>query len=159
MKDLITDASTLFVPASSLETKIGDYFSIDFPRTADQRVYHLGIRAGEVANRIVSYQCGVPANLKQDISIYTSYLSQITVGSPSRADRIANFLDASPKPFRLTTERGFMTITGRYRGVPISVISIGMGSSMADFFVREVRECLSGDMVVVRSMPISHNTS
>ena len=24
---------------------------------------------------------------------------------------------------------------------------------MADFFVREVRECLSGDMVVVRSMP------
>ena len=28
-------------------------FDLDFPRTADQRVYHLGIRAGEVANRIV----------------------------------------------------------------------------------------------------------
>jgi uridine phosphorylase len=26
----------------------------DFPRTADQRVYHLGLRPGEVANRIVS---------------------------------------------------------------------------------------------------------
>lgn len=30
----------------------------DLPRTADQRVYHLGIRAGEVANRIVSCQLG-----------------------------------------------------------------------------------------------------
>lgn len=26
----------------------------DFPRTADGRVYHLGLRHGEVANRIVS---------------------------------------------------------------------------------------------------------
>lgn len=33
MKDLIVDAN--------------------FPRTEDNRVYHLGIRAGEVANRIV----------------------------------------------------------------------------------------------------------
>ncbi|KAI0697461.1 purine and uridine phosphorylase [Cytidiella melzeri] len=98
----------------------------NFPRTADQRVYHLGIKAGEVANRIV------------------------TVGAPTRADRIASYLDASPKPFRLTTERGFTTITGRYKGVPISIISIGMGSSMVDFFIREVRECLSGDMFVVR---------
>ncbi len=30
-------------------------FLTDFPRTADQRVYHLGIKSGEVANRIVSY--------------------------------------------------------------------------------------------------------
>ena len=77
------------------------------------------------------------------------------MGSPSRADRIARLFDASPKPFRLATERGFMTITGRYHGVPISIVSIGMGSPNADFFVREVRECLSGDMVVVRSLPVS----
>ncbi|KAI0344336.1 purine and uridine phosphorylase, partial [Trametopsis cervina] len=106
MKDAMTDAN--------------------FPRTADQRVYHLGVRAGEVANRI------------------------LTVGAPGRADRIASYLDASPKPFRLTTERGFTTITGRYKGVPISIISIGMGNSMVDFFIREVRECLNGDMIVVR---------
>ena len=30
-------------------------FLTDFPRTADQRVYHLGIKSGEVANRIVSF--------------------------------------------------------------------------------------------------------
>ncbi|EKM60253.1 uncharacterized protein PHACADRAFT_155437 [Phanerochaete carnosa HHB-10118-sp] len=96
----------------------------NFPRTLDQRVYHLGIRAGEVANRI------------------------ITVGSPSRAKRIAGLLDASP--WHLTTERGFLIFTGRYQGIPLSIVSIGMGNSMADFFMREVRECLSGDMVVVR---------
>ncbi|OSD05554.1 purine and uridine phosphorylase [Trametes coccinea BRFM310] len=98
----------------------------NFPRTLDQRVYHLGLRAGEVANRI------------------------ITLGAPSRAHGIASYLDPTPTPFTLTSERGFTTITGRYKGVPVSIISIGMGYPNADFFVREVRECLNGDMVVVR---------
>ena len=31
--------------------------SPDFPRTADLRVYHLGLKAGEVANRIVRARC------------------------------------------------------------------------------------------------------
>ncbi|KAF8067045.1 nucleoside phosphorylase domain-containing protein [Lyophyllum atratum] len=92
----------------------------------DQRVYHLGLRPGEVANRI------------------------ITVGSPSRARAIAAFLDKNPEPFVLSSERGFLTITGRYKNAPISIISIGMGSPNMDFFIREVRECLSGDMCVVR---------
>jgi len=106
MKDTITDAN--------------------FPRTGDGRVYHLGLRAGEVANRI------------------------ITVGSPSRALAIASCLDALPKPFTLISERGFHTFTGRYKGVPISIVSIGMGGPNMDFFVREVRESLRGDMVVIR---------
>jgi len=45
-----------------------------------------------------------------------------------------------------------MTITGRFKGVPISIVSTGMGFPNTDFFVREVRECLSGDMLVVRSV-------
>ncbi|GBE78783.1 purine and uridine phosphorylase [Sparassis crispa] len=107
MKDLIVDAN--------------------FPRTLDHRVYHLGIKAGEVANRIV------------------------TVGAPSRANAVAAYLDSSPKPFVLSSERGFTTITGRYKGVPVSIVSIGMGHPNADFFMREVRECLIGDMLVVRN--------
>ena len=43
-----------------------------------------------------------------------------------------------------------MTITGRYNGVPISIVSIGMGSPNVDFFIREVRAVLDGDMVVIR---------
>lgn len=121
-------------------------FTQTSPRTADQRVYHLGIKAGEVANRIVS----ALILSRSTANASRSVIVQLTVGSPTRADRIAAYLDASPQPFRLTTERGFTTITGRYKGVPISIISIGMGNSMVDFFIREVRECLSGDMLVVR---------
>ncbi|KAF8961180.1 nucleoside phosphorylase domain-containing protein [Flammula alnicola] len=106
MKDTLTDAN--------------------FPRTADQRVYHLGVRPGEVANRIV------------------------TVGSPSRANTVAGLLDAQPKPFVLSSERGFLTITGRYKGTPISIISIGMGNPNMDFFVREIRESVSGDLAIIR---------
>lgn len=76
----------------------------------------------------------------------------MTVGSASRARSIASFLDATPKPFSLSSERGFITITGRYKAVPVSIISIGMGSPNVDFFIREVRESLSGDMVVIRSV-------
>lgn len=77
-------------------------------------------------------------------------LDQVTVGTFSRAERIAIYLDASPKPFSLYSERGFLTITGRYRGTPVSVVSIGMGGPNVDFFIREVRECLQGDMLVIR---------
>lgn len=72
------------------------------------------------------------------------------MGSPSRARGIAAVLDASPQLFTLSSERGFTTITGRYKGVPVSIVSIGMGYPNADFFMREVRECLAGDMVVIR---------
>lgn len=37
-----------------------------------------------------------------------------------------------------------------YSGVPISIVAIGMGAPNADFFVREARECIIGDMVIVR---------
>ncbi|KAE9386649.1 purine and uridine phosphorylase [Gymnopus androsaceus JB14] len=106
MKDQLTDAN--------------------FPRTADNRVYHLGLKPGEIANRIV------------------------TVGSPSRALTIATHLDETPKKFRLESERGFQTITGRYKGIPISIVSIGMGAPNMDFFVRETRESITGDMAIVR---------
>ncbi|KAJ3574597.1 hypothetical protein NP233_g1667 [Leucocoprinus birnbaumii] len=76
--------------------------------------------------------------------------SEITVGSPSRARTIAGFLDQNPQPFELFSERGFLTITGRYSGTPVSIVSIGMGNPNMDFFVREARECLKGDMVVIR---------
>ena len=76
---------------------------------------------------------------------------QVTVGAPSRAQTIGSLFDANPKPYVLSSERGFLTITGRYKGVPVSVISIGMGSPNMDFFVRETRESVTGDMVIIRS--------
>lgn len=145
MKDLIVDASKNKNIKHPIEYSSYLIFIVaDFPRTLDARVYHLGIRAGEVANRIVDrVHCS-----------FRSFLTalQVTVGAPSRARGIASYLDATPKPFVLNSERGFTTITGRYNGIPVSIVSIGMGYPNADFFMREVRECLSGDMIVVRSV-------
>jgi uridine phosphorylase len=103
---------------------------------------------------------------------------EITVGDPARARTIAKYLDkhealklsgtvrgneqttvnpttgeakaADPGLFALHSERGFLTMTGKYKGVPVSIISIGMGFPNMDFFVRECRELLEGEMVVVR---------
>lgn len=57
-------------------------------------------------------------------------LCQLTVGDPHRAERVAKFLDATPNGgelFKLRSERGFLTITGTYKGTPISIVAIGMG--------------------------------
>ena len=89
----------------------------------------------------------------------TYHWLQLTLGAPSRAHGVASLLDPTPTPFTLASERGFLTITGRYKGVPVSIVAIGMGYPNADFFVREVRECLNGDMVVVRLAPFPHLSS
>jgi uridine phosphorylase len=89
------------------------------------------------------------------VHIIDDEFSKVTVGSPSRARVLASLLDDPPKPFELYSERGFLIMTGRYHGTPVSIISIGMGYPNMDFFVREVRECLLGDMAVVRSFRVS----
>ncbi|GBB94773.1 hypothetical protein RclHR1_02410019 [Rhizophagus clarus] len=90
------------------------------------RVYHLEVKRGEVANRI------------------------ITVGEHSRAEEFAQCLDKDAPVFRLISKRGFLTITGKYKGVPISIVGIGMGLPMMDFFVREVRSIVDGQLAIIR---------
>lgn len=72
--------------------------------------------SGEVANRIV------------------------TAGDPARVRRFAAFLDESPKPFELVSARGFVTITGRYKGVPVSLCAIGMGEYPCSYLREEIDE-------------------
>jgi len=98
----------------------------NFPFTTERRTYHVALKHGEVANRI------------------------LTVGDHIRARRIASFLDPTPKVFEFTSQRGFTTFTGCYSGVPVSIIAIGMGYPMMDFFVREVRAVVRGELVIIR---------
>jgi len=148
MKDTLTDASMslIFLRIQDSRDRSGFTMFADFPRTADLRVYHLGVAPGEVANRIVRNNF----HLIHKYRVPMYLIIQVTVGSPSRANTVASFLDSQPKPFILSSERGFLTITGRYKGTPISIISIGMGSPNMDFFVREIRESVSGDLAIVR---------
>lgn len=76
----------------------------NFPRDEEERVYHLALKKGEIANRI------------------------LTVGDPERARKIATFLDSESDTghaiFEKQSQRGFLTITGRYQGVPVSIVSM-----------------------------------
>jgi len=100
------------------------------PRSGDPpRVLHLGLTDGEIANRVV------------------------VVGHHSRADLLSGFLTPEKEGagvFKLASDRGFLAYTGRYNGERLSVVSIGMGLSMMDFFVREARAIVKGTMAIVR---------
>ncbi len=50
----------------------------------------------------------------------------ITVGALSRAQVVARHLDGGTGTFSHGSSRGFHTITGTYKGVPVSIVSIGM---------------------------------
>ncbi|SJX63747.1 related to Purine-nucleoside phosphorylase [Sporisorium reilianum f. sp. reilianum] len=98
----------------------------NFPQDAQGRTYHVATKAGQVANRI------------------------ITVGDQVRAHRIAASFDGGAPLFSFNSQRNFLTLTGTFRGVPISVVAIGMGFSVVDFFVRECRAVVQGEMIIVR---------
>ncbi|KAG9060932.1 hypothetical protein KI688_007890 [Linnemannia hyalina] len=108
----------------------------NFPMDAEGRTYHVGVKRGELANRI------------------------ITVGDPARAIVLSRTLDGvdpsapvksiSANLFSHASHRGFLTITGRYKGTPVSIVAIGMGVSMMDFFVRECRAVVDGPMTIIR---------
>lgn len=52
--------------------------------------------------------------------------------------------------FEFNSQRNFLTLTGTFEGVPISVVAIGMGFAVVDFFVRECRAVVQGEMIIVR---------
>lgn len=50
----------------------------------------------------------------------------LTVGAAARARLISQFLDMEPAPVTISSSRGFETITGYFKGVHVSIVSIGM---------------------------------
>jgi len=75
----------------------------------------------------------------------------ITVGAVDRAQKIAALFDSGVFS-QIMSSRGFTTYNGTYKGVPVSVVAIGMGLSMMDFFVRESRAVVESGlkMAIVR---------
>jgi len=98
----------------------------NFPLDAEGRTYHVGTRPGEVANRILS------------------------VGPEGRARMLASMMDGGGPAFEHASSRGFVTLTGTFEGVPVSVVATGMGTAMIDFVVRECRAVVAGDMAFLR---------
>ncbi|GAB4817801.1 hypothetical protein N2152v2_004847 [Parachlorella kessleri] len=106
-----------------------NYRNANFPVDEEGRTYHLGTKKGEVANRILS------------------------VGSEKRALMLSEYLEppAPGRPlFVYESGRGFLTISGSYRGVPVSICSTLMGTPNMDFVVRENRAVVDGQMAFIR---------
>jgi uridine phosphorylase len=78
--------------------------------------YHIGLAPGEVAEYIM------------------------LVGDPFRAAMVAELLDRIELERR---QREFVTYTGSYQGVPLSVSAIGMGAGNAEIAVIELCQCTS----------------
>ncbi|KAF4034005.1 Phosphorylase superfamily [Phytophthora infestans] len=95
------------------------------PRRSDGTVLHLGVKAGQVANRVVS------------------------VGSLERAKLLAQLLDDAQFE-TIESARGFKTFTGKMKGVQVSIVATGMGVPNMDFVVRETRAIVEGPMNIIR---------
>jgi uridine phosphorylase len=74
----------------------------------------------------------------------------ITVGSLGRLERMLKHFDEDKEVKRFESSRGFTTVTGTFNGVPLSIVSIGMGTPNMDFFVRETRLVIDGPAAMVR---------
>eukprot|EP00744_Colponema_vietnamica_P006165 GILI01008968.1.p1 GENE.GILI01008968.1~~GILI01008968.1.p1 ORF type:complete len:290 (+),score=52.61 GILI01008968.1:68-937(+) len=97
----------------------------NFPTDDEGRVMHVAVKAGDVAPRI------------------------LTVGDVGRAQRLSLLLDAGSVS-TVTSKRGFVTHTGTFDGVPVSIIATGMGLPMIDLMLRETRAVCEGPMAVIR---------
>jgi len=111
-------------PVTAVTT--GDLSDANFPTDAEGRVYHVGLKFGELANRV------------------------LIMGDPERAKRISGLLDQDKKIFCRATTRGFTTYTGFYKGIPMSIMAIGMGTPMVDFVYRECRHVTKGPLAFLR---------
>eukprot|EP00792_Barthelona_sp_PAP020_P005069 TRINITY_DN2479_c0_g1_i1.p1 TRINITY_DN2479_c0_g1~~TRINITY_DN2479_c0_g1_i1.p1 ORF type:complete len:292 (+),score=98.68 TRINITY_DN2479_c0_g1_i1:176-1051(+) len=109
-----------------------EFGSANFPTTEDGKVYHLGIKKGDVNNLIV------------------------TCGDISRAKYLSTLLDESTNPndelklIEIQSERLFYFVNGHYKGVPITIGASLMGYPNMDFFIRELRAVVEGPMALIR---------
>ena len=86
---------------------------------ANDRVYHLGLPSQVLAPNL------------------------ILVGDPQRAYRVAEKFDTINEEFR---NREYLTICGRYRGIPCSVIGTGIGTDNVEIAIVEAYGLLCLDL-------------
>jgi uridine phosphorylase len=117
--------SVLTLAVTSFSAFAGnDQTDANFPKDSEGRTYHLELKEGDVANRI------------------------LVVGDPERAAIISKLLD----DVKLTrnSPRGFITYNGTLGGKKITVMAMGMGMPMMDFAVREMRAITKGPLAIIR---------
>eukprot|EP01080_Neovahlkampfia_damariscottae_P008384 gene8384-209_t len=106
--------------------KSGQIFGSEFPKTEEGKTYHVMVKKGEVANRV------------------------ICVGDLARAKKFSLNFDDQTKVFENLSTRGYLTLTGTYKNVPVSIVGVGMGVPMIDMAIRELSAVVDGKMAFIR---------
>jgi len=88
----------------------------DLPRNAQGRCYHLNCGPGDLAPYI------------------------LTCGDPARVRKIARYFD---QVFVRRHNREFLTYTGVYHGIPLSVMATGIGPDNTAIAIIEAAQCVS----------------
>lgn len=97
--------------------KGGDFQSAEVVKTGEGRQYHLQTAPGDVAPFI------------------------LLCGDPDRAERTAKYFDEVKCENRY---REYVTITGTFQGVPVSVCGTGIGADNTEIAVIELSQCIDG---------------
>lgn len=92
----------------------------------NNRVYHLGLGKGDLAPNI------------------------FLVGDPSRCYKVAAHFDQVNQEI---TNREYVTLTGTYRGVPMSVIGTGIGTDNVEIALVEIYTLLEFDFQTKQKLP------
>lgn len=87
--------------------------SAEIIKDTEGRQYHIGLKEGDVAPYIL--MCGDPARVK----------------------KVASFFDQASEPI---CHREYVTVTGRYKNVPVSVMATGMGCDNTEIAVVELSQ-------------------
>lgn len=97
---------------------------------------HLGVRSGQIANRILSVS---------DNNRAARLATALFDGHECRLQSLKDNLHQ-----KVTSNRGVNTHAGTYMGTPVSIVSCGLGMATTEFMVREARALNAGDMAIVR---------
>ena len=89
---------------------------VDLPKNRQGRFYHLNCGPGDLAPYI------------------------LTCGDPDRARRVAKSFDRVEVKRR---NREFLTYTGSYHGIPVSVIATGIGAAASAIAIVEAAQCVA----------------
>ncbi|MFH0799716.1 MAG: nucleoside phosphorylase [Pseudomonadota bacterium] len=87
--------------------------SAEIVATAEGRQYHTGLKPGDVAKNI------------------------LLCGDPGRAYLVAEYFDEKRPPI---TSREYVTITGKHKGLPMTVIATGMGPDNTEMAIVELTQ-------------------
>jgi uridine phosphorylase len=112
LTDLHREAATTGAAPASVAHDARDLSEADAPRTGERR-YHIGLAPGELAEYV------------------------LLVGDPERVAKVAQRFDSVELE---RSSREIKTATGRYRGMPLSVLSTGMGTDNVEIVLAEAIE-------------------